>query len=157
MIMTLRRLQQRLDARGADLSRWPDAERHAAERLIAGDAAAAATLRRARDFDRLITAASMPGDGNAARVTATLARRPLPPQRRRWFSWPVELLDFEFAPAWPRVAALACVGLLGFVIGMSDLVAPIGSDTNPAEIVVAGEPGIGSVLFGPDSFSEAVQ
>jgi hypothetical protein len=31
------------------------------------------------------------------------------------------LLDWQFAPAWPRVAALACCLALGFVIGISGL------------------------------------
>ena len=157
MSMTLRRLQQRLDVNGADLSRWPDAERRAAEQLIASEPAAAAALRRARDLDRLIAAAALPGDGNAARVTAALAARPLPPQRRRWLAWPVELLDFDFAPAWPRVAALACVGLIGFMVGLTDLIAPIGTEPNPTEVVVAGDPGIGSMLFGADSLAEVGQ
>jgi len=157
MTMTLRRFEQRLDAQGADLSRWPDAERRAAEQLIASEPAAAAALRRAHNFDRLIAAAGVPGDENPSRVTAALAVRRLPPQRRRWLSWPVELLDFDFAPAWPRVAALACVGALGFMIGLSDLIAPISTEPSPAEVVAAGDPGIGSMLFGPDSLTEVGQ
>jgi hypothetical protein len=56
-------------------------------------------------------------DGKAAaRVLAALTG-PLPPQRRSWRHWPAVLLDWDFAPAWPRVAALAGCAALGFVIG----------------------------------------
>lgn len=57
-------------------------------------------------------------DGNAAaRVLAALAS-PLPPQRRSWRYWPAALLDWDFAPVWPRVAALAGCAVLGFAIGV---------------------------------------
>src|SRR5688572_29074068 len=52
----------------------------------------------------------------AARVLAAL-QSPLPPQRRAWRRWPSVLLDWQFAPAWPRVAALAGCAALGFAIG----------------------------------------
>ena len=54
----------------------------------------------------------------AARVLASLATSPLPAQRHSLFkSWPAALLNIDFAPAWPRLAALACVTLLGCMIG----------------------------------------
>jgi hypothetical protein len=34
------------------------------------------------------------------------------------------LLDWEFAPAWPRVAALACCAAIGFMVGISGLDRP---------------------------------
>lgn len=52
----------------------------------------------------------------AARVLAAL-RSPLPPQRRAWRHWPAVLLDWNFMPAWPRVAALAGCAVIGFAIG----------------------------------------
>jgi hypothetical protein len=55
---------------------------------------------------------------SAARVVSALTLRPLPQQRRSWFrSWPSALLNSDFAPAWPRLAALACVALIGCTIG----------------------------------------
>lgn len=62
----------------------------------------------------------------AAGVVASLAARPLPPQRRPFLSrwWPSALLNTDFAPAWPRVAALACAACLGIGIGL------FGLDTN---------------------------
>jgi len=55
---------------------------------------------------------------SAARVVSALAAKPLPRQRHSWFrNWPSALLNNDFAPAWPRLAALACVALLGCTIG----------------------------------------
>jgi hypothetical protein len=54
----------------------------------------------------------------AARILAALAR-PLPPQRRPfWTNWPAALLNQNFAPAWPRIAALAGCIVLGFLAGV---------------------------------------
>ena len=54
----------------------------------------------------------------AERVVSALAMRPLPAQRHSIFRhWPSALLDNDFAPAWPRLAALACVGLIGCTVG----------------------------------------
>jgi hypothetical protein len=55
---------------------------------------------------------------SAARVLTRLAGAPLPRQRHGW-RWPSVLLDFDFAPAWPRVAALAGAAALGLAIGFS--------------------------------------
>jgi hypothetical protein len=65
-------------------------------------------------------------DALAARVLESLAAQPLPPQCQpllaRW--WPSALLNPDYAPAWPRVAALACAACLGIGIGL------FGIDTN---------------------------
>jgi hypothetical protein len=50
----------------------------------------------------------------AARVMAKLDALP---QQKSAMPWPQILLDWQFAPAWPRVAALAGCALLGFAIG----------------------------------------
>jgi len=54
---------------------------------------------------------------SAARVVGALMARPLPAQRRPWLHWPSALLDAEFGLAWPRIAALACIALIGCTIG----------------------------------------
>jgi hypothetical protein len=54
----------------------------------------------------------------AARVLAKLAA-PLPAQQRSWRHWPAVLLDWDFAPAWPRLAALASCAALGFAVGVA--------------------------------------
>jgi hypothetical protein len=55
--------------------------------------------------------------GNAAARVLTALARPLPQQRGSWRHWPAALLDWQFAPAWPRMAALAGCAVLGFAIG----------------------------------------
>jgi hypothetical protein len=56
----------------------------------------------------------------AARVLKRLAG-PLPRQHRPLWRLPAVLLDWQFAPAWPRMAALAGCLALGFVIGIAGL------------------------------------
>ena len=56
----------------------------------------------------------------AARVLNRLAGE-LPRQHRPLWRWPTVLLDWQFAPAWPRMAALAGCLALGFVIGIAGL------------------------------------
>jgi hypothetical protein len=53
----------------------------------------------------------------AARVLKFLDG-PLPRQRHSLFDrWPSLLLTRDFAPAWPRLAALCCVALIGCMVG----------------------------------------
>ena len=73
-------------------------------------------------FDELISRrlrADRAGDERIAeRAIAAFATRPLPEQRHSIFRhWPSALLNNDFAPAWPRLAALACVTLLGCTVG----------------------------------------
>ena len=58
-------------------------------------------------------------DTSAARLLAALAAKPLPKQRKLMRWWPAPLLDIDLAPAWPRVAAFACVAALGLAIGLA--------------------------------------
>ncbi|MBV9557197.1 MAG: hypothetical protein JO254_08945 [Pseudolabrys sp.] len=58
---------------------------------------------------------------SAARVMTRLAQ-PLPRQKTGLFgALPGVLLDWQFAPAWPRVAALAACAALGFFLGMAGM------------------------------------
>jgi anti-sigma factor RsiW len=154
MAMTLARFEHLLDVYGADLARWPPAQRTAAERVLTADPAAAAALARARDLDALIARdpLSANAEADAARIMHVIETRRLPPQRRHflWRRWPTELLDLDFAPAWPRLAALAGVAALGFVIGLSDL-APITAGPNADEgATVVADVDLGAVVFAPD-------
>jgi hypothetical protein len=156
MTMTLARFQHLLDVHGADLARWPQLQRAAAEGLLAADGAAVSALAQARALDALI-ARETPANADATGVLRALAGWPLPPQRRRflWRRWPSELLTFDFAPAWPRLATLAGVAALGFVIGLVD-VGPMtvgGNGEEPASIVADND--IGAVVFAPDPLPEA--
>ena len=150
--MNLADFQQCLDANGADLARWAPAERRAAEDLLRSDTAALAALAGARELDAAIGKAGGATDPSAAaasarRVTDAITRRALPAQRRRavWQWWPIELLDLDFAPAWLRVAVLACVAVIGFTAGLSDLAVP--TATSP-------DNDLGIVVFEPDPLAE---
>jgi anti-sigma factor RsiW len=156
MSMTLTRFQRALDVYGADLSRWPHSQRSAAERLMASDPAAAAAFAQARGLDALIARDATSTQADAAAVLRALDMRPLPPQRRRflWRHWPNELLNLDFAPAWPRLAALAGVAALGFIVGLTDL-APISSLTSGDEAPsIVADNDIGAVVFAPDPLPE---
>lgn len=106
------------------------------------------------DLDRLLaqhfraTGNRAGEEASAGRVLATLLG-PLPPQRRAWRLWPAELLDWSFAPAWPRVAALASCAVLGFAVGIASpiwrghdglLIAPAHADSGIAAILSEPEP-----------------
>jgi hypothetical protein len=60
----------------------------------------------------------------AERVLRRLAG-PLPRQRLPFWRLPEVLLDWQFAPAWPRLAALAGCLALGFAIGIAGLDRPL--------------------------------
>jgi hypothetical protein len=157
MTMKLARFQHLLDVHGADLARWPQPLRAAAERLLATDRTAASALAQARALAALIARETPAAPADATGVLRALAARPLPPQRRRflWRLWPSELLTLDFVPAWPRVAALAGVAALGFAIGLVDL-GPMTFGANgeePASIVADND--IGAVVFAPDPLPEA--
>lgn len=123
--MNLAHLQDLLDTHGPDPSDWPADVRTAAEHLIAADPAAADACAQARRLEDLVSrhmaSAAANDPAAASRVAATLAARPLPRQHRAWRWWPAELAAFDLAPAWPRVAALASVCVLGFALGLVGL------------------------------------
>jgi hypothetical protein len=59
-------------------------------------------------------------DAAVARVLTRLAA-PLPRQKMPLWRLPAVLLDWQFAPAWPRMVVLASCAALGFLIGMVGL------------------------------------
>ena len=62
-----------------------------------------------------------PADADAVdRVLARL-RGPLPRQKQPLWRFPGVLLNWDFALAWPRMAALACCAALGFMFGIAGL------------------------------------
>jgi hypothetical protein len=110
------RLRRLIEAYGADVSRWPEAERHAAERRIVSDPAAKALLMEAGRLDELL-------DGVArvpAREPITVAA--LPPQRRRpagglvrWFG------GATAGRLGPSLSMFAAASVVGVLIGTSSL------------------------------------
>jgi hypothetical protein len=63
------------------------------------------------------------------------------------------LLDWQFAPAWPRVAALACCAVLGFAIGIIGVDRPF--DGTNASFSVASNDDLGSIVFDPETLTGA--
>lgn len=83
------------------------------------------------------------------RVLSRLADS-LPRQKQPLWRLPAVLLNWEFAPAWPRMAALACCAALGFVIGIAGLDRPLDQLNGP--FAVANRD-IGSIVSEPDTLT----
>src|SRR5947209_13160448 len=82
-------------------------------------------------------------DANDAATQRMIARLEiLPPQKRAFAGWPAALLDWNFAPAWPRLAALAGAAVLGFSIGLSNVGTRIAADLNLVRIASAEDTSI---------------
>ena len=75
---------------------------------------------------------------------------PLPRQKQPLWRLPAVLLNWEFAPAWPRMAALACCAALGFVIGIAGLDRPF--DRLDAPFTLSNRD-IGSIVSEPDTLT----
>jgi hypothetical protein len=79
---------------------------------------------------RVMAAAAVPrADEDAAeRIVLRLESSALPAQKRVFAWWPSALMNGNFTPAWPRVAALAVAAVLGISVGLSGLGTRIASD-----------------------------
>ena len=55
----------------------------------------------------------------------------------RW--WPSALMDWNFAPAWPRVAALAGAAVLGITVGLSSFGTRIATDLDLVRVAAADD------------------
>jgi hypothetical protein len=104
------------------------------------------------EFDKLLKGAlrrRAPQHDEAAvhRVLNRLAG-PLPRQHATLWRWPTVLLDWQFAPAWPRMAALAGCLAFGFAIGISGL--DRGIDRAGSS---AGNLDFGSLVFEPETLT----
>lgn len=104
-------------------------------------------------FEQLLRQALRREDPASTDVDRVLKRiaGPLPRQKFALRRLPAVLLDWQFAPAWPRVAALACCAALGFVIGIAGVDRQFGPDAS----YLAGGGGIGSITFEPDPLTGA--
>jgi hypothetical protein len=153
--MNQEQLQTFLDSYGADPTRWPQAQREQAVRLIAIDAGARAALEAARRLDQALarhTQAAPADEAAIARVQARLASA-LPRQPVPLWRWPTVLLDWQFAPAWPRMAALACCAALGFVIGIAGLDRRFEGPNAPFALTSRAD--LGLIVFDPEPLTGA--
>jgi hypothetical protein len=75
----------------------------------------------------------------AERIVRKLEAAPLPAQKRAFAWWPAALTDWSFAPAWPRVAALAAAAVLGISIGLSGLGTRIAVDLDLVRVASAAD------------------
>jgi len=73
----------------------------------------------------------------------------LPPQKRAFAWWPSALMDWSFAPAWPRVATLAAAAVLGISIGLSNFGTRVAADLNLVRVAAADDAGVN--VFDTDS------
>ncbi|MFG1184478.1 hypothetical protein [Xanthobacter aminoxidans] len=155
--MTREEFEHLLIRHGTDIALWPPASRIAAEALLATDVAARSLLadeialeRRLAGAARLASEADM---RPARRVTLALANAPLPRQSRRhpvlWL--PDWLIALDLRPAWPSIATLAGMALLGFMVGSSDTLVSIG----PAARAGATTD-VSAVVFEPGPIGEGV-
>jgi hypothetical protein len=87
-----------------------------------------------------------------ARVITRLAG-PLPRQKMPLWRLPAVLLDWQFAPAWPRMTALGACAAIGFVVGISGIDRRI--DRLDVSTAVASNAGIGSLVFEPEELTGA--
>ena len=63
------------------------------------------------------------------------------------------LLNWEFAPAWPRMVALAACAVLGFYVGIAGLDRRF--DQIDARFASASRADLGSIVFEPESLTGA--
>ncbi|TMJ01898.1 MAG: hypothetical protein E6G97_13755 [Alphaproteobacteria bacterium] len=91
-------------------------------------------------------------DADPAAADRVLARlETLPPQKRAFAWWPAALMDWKFAPAWPRLAALAAAAVLGISIGLSNVGTRIAADLDLVRVASAED--AGANVFDTDSLT----
>ncbi len=116
--MDFSRLQELLDAYGAEPARWPADERATALALIQDSVEARRRFTAARMFDDVLDrhAPVAPPRFDAATLAARIAATPRPsraPARAPGALWSISF-------AWPNFAGLAAAAIVGFVVGWTD-------------------------------------
>jgi len=159
--MNTEQFQNLLDRHGADLGRWPRAERAQAKQLVVDNADARETLKQAQRFD--VALSQMIGrqkadDAAVMRAVARLNARPLPRQKVPLWRLPAMLLDVRLSLASPRVAALCACAVIGFFVGISGvdrrIDAPDQGEQIDALFLSAGSGDLGGA-FGSEPQDEA--
>ena len=78
-------------------------------------------------------------DAAAQRILTRLEK--LPPQKRAFAWWPSALMDWNFAPAWPRLATLAGAAVLGISIGLSNFGTRVAADLDLVRVASVDDAG----------------
>ncbi len=106
-------------------------------------------------LDTALTRHTKAGAVDEAAVARVLKRLspPLPRQKLSLWRLPAVLLDWQFAPAWPRVAALACCAALGFYVGIAGLDRRF--DQRDAQFALANRSDLGAIVFEPETLTGA--
>jgi len=157
--LSRRALEEALARHGSEITLWPPQLRAGAHALFLADPQARRLLTQAQDLDGLIHRglsgpAAAEDHAAARRVTARLAARPLPAQARRMAVLPGWLLNFDLRPAWPSIAALAGMAMLGFLLG-SHAVGPGGlAPPFAAQRVTVADADVSAIMFEPDPLAE---
>src|SRR5256885_12847052 len=100
-------------------------------------------MKADHELEAALRRAMAPRDADDAVTDRILARlETLPPQKRAFAWWPAALLDWNFAPAWPRLAALAGAAVLGISIGLSNVGTRIAANLNLVRIASADDTSI---------------
>ncbi|MGU3493470.1 hypothetical protein ACLBXM_05450 [Xanthobacteraceae bacterium A53D] len=120
---TLDTFEDALALHGPDLALWPEAERAAAETLLTQAPDARAALAHARQVEALLHGhldghPTAEDEAVARRAMARLAATPLPARPRHWRERLADWFGgFDLRPAWPGMAMLAAMAVLGFALG----------------------------------------
>jgi len=153
--MTNEQLQIFVDRHGADPVLWPEGERAAIERLIAHNAEARALVAESQRFEAALKRHAQTVTVDDAAVERLMARLTpaLPRQKMPFWRLPAVLLDWQFAPAWPRMAALGACAVIGFFIGISGVDRQL--DRINGTVVASRSSDLGSVVFEPEPLTGA--
>lgn len=150
--MTDEQFQTLLDRCGADPARWPPDDRVAAERLMAHDGRARAMFAAAQQLDKaLVRYAQLGADEESVKRVSVRLAVSLPRQKFSFWRLPAVLLDWQFAPAWPRVAALGACAVVGFAIGMAGVDRPL----DQIGVSPAARGDLGALVFEPEALTGA--
>jgi len=115
--MTPKRFQHLLDAYGADLECWPEAERHAGHAVLASSPEAAEARRVAARLDSaLLQVGSDVSPASVERVLATVQQPPMPPT----VAIPAAVAKAHAGRRWAPTALLGGMAALAFLAGLAD-------------------------------------
>jgi len=107
------------------------------------------------ELDKLLTATlqrhGKVADNAAVERVLKRLSGPLPRQKMPLWRLPVVLLDWQFAPAWPRLAALGVCAAVGFYVG----IAGIDRGIDGFNVATNSGTGFGAVVFEPEPLTGA--